>query len=204
LEHDINLPTFRLSIYNHQTFDKMYFLFKSLHIIGFVSWFAGLFYLVRIFVYQVESWEKQEPEKSILSHQFDLMAYRVYNIICKPAMYITWIFGLGMLWINGLAWLKVNSWMHIKLVFLVGLSLYHFWCGALIPKLEQRKLGISSFQFRMLNEVPTLFLVAIVLLAVYKNSLDFLIALGGVVIFGITLFLVTKAYKRARDRGIVR
>jgi putative membrane protein len=182
----------------------MYFLFKSLHIIGFVSWFAGLFYLVRIFVYQVESWEKSEPDRSILSHQFDLMAYRVYTIICKPALYITWVFGLGMLWLNGLAWLSANSWMFIKLIFLVGLTFYHFWCGALIPKLEKRSLGISSFQFRMLNEVPTLFLVAISLLAVYKNSLDFLIALGGIILFGITLFVATKAYKRARDSGSAR
>ena len=182
----------------------MYLLFKSLHVVGFVSWFAGLFYLVRIFVYQVESWEKLEPEKSILSHQFDLMAHRVYTIICKPALYITWIFGLGMLWLNGLAWLEANSWMIIKLVFLVALSLYHFWCGALIPKLEQRKLGISSFQFRMLNEVPTIFLVAIALLAVYKNSLDFIITFGGILLFGISLFLATKAYKRAREKGKAR
>lgn len=182
----------------------MYFLFKSLHIVGFVSWFAGLFYLVRIFVYQVESWNKQEPDRSILSHQFDLMAHRVYTIICTPALYITWTFGIGMLWLNGLEWLEANNWMFIKLFFLAGLTLYHFWCGALIPKLEKRTLGISSFQFRMLNEVPTIFLVAISLLAVYKNSLDFLIALGGILLFGITLFVATKAYKRARDRGTAR
>jgi putative membrane protein len=182
----------------------MYFLFKSLHIVGFVSWFAGLFYLVRIFVYQVESWEKPEPEKSILSHQFDLMAHRVYTIICKPAFYITWIFGLGMLWINGSAWLEANLWMIIKLLLLVALSLYQFWCGTLIQKLAQRKLNISSFQFRLLNEVPTIFLVAITLLAVYKNSLDFLRSFGGIILFGISLFVAAKVYKNARKRGTAR
>jgi putative membrane protein len=179
----------------------MYLLFKSLHIVGFVSWFAGLFYLVRIFVYQVESWAKQEPERSILSHQFHLMAYRVYTIICLPALFITWIFGGGMLWINGMEWLWANPWMFFKLIFLVSLTLYHYWCGTLIPKLEKKTLSISSFQFRMLNEVPTLFLVAIVLLAVYKNSLDFLIAFASLILFGFTLYVATKAYKKARENG---
>lgn len=182
----------------------MYLLFKSLHIVGFVSWFAGLFYLVRIFVYQVESWEKQEPERSILSYQFDLMAHRVYTIICKPALFITWIFGIGMLWINGLAWLSANTWMIFKLIFLVSLTFYHVWCGTLISRLEKRKLEISSFQFRMLNEVPTLFLVAISLLAVYKNSLDFLITFVSLILFGIALYAATKAYKKAREKGQMR
>ncbi|MEL6945933.1 MAG: CopD family protein, partial [Bacteroidota bacterium] len=74
----------------------LYFL-KALHVIGFVSWFAGLFYLVRIFVYHVEASEKTEPERSVLTQEFMQMQKRVYKIICNPAMMLTWTAGLGML-----------------------------------------------------------------------------------------------------------
>ncbi len=175
-----------------------YFLFKSLHIIGFVAWFAGLFYLVRMFVYDVEAEERPEPERGILKKQFNLMEWRVYRIICNPAMMITWAFGLAMLFWNGLDWLAANGWMHLKLLLLVGLTIYHLWTKRIIKQLESGGLPYSSFQFRLWNEVPTLFLVAIVLLAVYRNTLNFVYAFLGILVFGLLLFLGAKAYKRAR------
>lgn len=176
----------------------MYFLLKSLHIVGFVAWFAGLFYLVRIFVYHRESMDKAEPERGILIRQFQIMEWRVYKIIMNPAMMITWTCGLGMLYLNGLEWLSVNGWMHVKLTLLVLLTGYHIWCKRTIRKMEAGEYPYTSFQFRLLNELPTLFLLSIVLLAVYRNLLNFSYAFGGILAFGFALFLGARMYRRAR------
>ena len=91
---------------------SMYFLFKALHIVGFVAWFAGMFYLVRMFVYHREAQDDEQPKRDILTQQFNRMEWRVYKINCNPAMMLTWICGLSMLYLNGLEWLKVNPWMY--------------------------------------------------------------------------------------------
>lgn len=176
----------------------MFFLFKALHIIGFVSWFAGMFYLVRMFVYHVEAMDKEEPEKSILVRQLSLMENRVYKIICVPAMNITWIFGIAMLIYHGLDWIKINSWFHAKLLLLILLTGYHARNKGIIKELGEGKLVMNSFNFRLYNEVPTLFLVSIVLLAVYKNNLNYLYAICGIIGFGLILFGITKVYKKHR------
>ncbi len=177
----------------------MLLFFKALHIIGFVAWFAGLFYLVRIFVYHVEAMDKPQPERDILVNQFQLMEWRVYKIIVTPAMNITWIAGLIMLYIHGLEWLKVNYWMHAKIPLLILLTGYQIWCKRTIRRLESGENTLTSFQFRLANEMPTLFLVIIVLLAVYRNSLNFFYAFFGLIGFGFLLFLAAKAYKRSRE-----
>ena len=179
----------------------MLFFLKALHIIGFVAWFAGLFYLVRMFVYHVEASEKEQPERDILTRQFHLMQWRVYRIICNPAMMITWTAGLAMIFIYGWEWFTVSYWMHIKLLLLIGLVIYQLWCKRTIVRLDEGSLNISSFQFRLLNEVPTIFLVAIVMLAVYKNSLNGLYAILGLFGFGFLLFIGARAYKRARAKN---
>ncbi|GAB5552852.1 MAG: protoporphyrinogen oxidase HemJ [Saprospiraceae bacterium] len=179
----------------------MLFFFKALHIIGFVAWFAGLFYLVRMFVYHVEASGKEQPERDILTRQFHLMQWRVYRIICNPGMMITWTAGLVMIFLYGWEWFTVNYWLHIKLLLLIGMVVYQLWCKRTIIKLNEGQLNISSFQFRLLNEVPTIFLVAIVMLAVYKNSLNGLYAILGLFGFGFLLFIGTKAYKRARAKN---
>lgn len=172
---------------------------KALHIVGFVSWFAGLFYLVRIFVYHAEAKEKPEPARSILIAEFQLMQTRVYKIICNPAMMITWVGGLGMLIINPIY--LSQGWMHIKLLLLFLLLGYHLYCKAIIKKLAKGEAPFNSFQFRLLNEVPTLFLVSIVLLAVLQSALNFLYAFGGVLLFGLLLYFATKMYKRFREKN---
>lgn len=179
----------------------MLFFFKSLHIVGFVAWFAGLFYLVRMFVYHREAQDDEQPKRDILTQQFNLMEWRVYKIICNPAMMLTWICGLIMLYLYGWEWFKVNSWIHFKLVLLLGLTGYHLWCKGMIRKMETGHLGISSFRWRLLNEVPTVFLLAIVLLAVYRNALDFIITLLGLIGFMILLMIGARAYRRARERN---
>lgn len=176
------------------------YFFKSLHIVGFVSWFAGLFYLGRMFVYHREAFDQPEPNKSILTKQFIEMQERVYKIICNPAMMMTWTFGLIMLFLHGWDWLAANPWMHVKLVLLVLLTGYQLWCKRLIADLGKGLMPYTSFQFRLLNEVPTIFLLSIVLLAVYRNALDFLMAFLGIIGFMAALYFGAKAYRRARER----
>lgn len=175
----------------------LYYL-KALHIVGFVAWFAGLFYLVRMFVYNEEAFDKSEPDRSILSTQFNIMQWRVYKIICNPAMMITFIGGFGMLYLNP-AYLQMG-WIHIKLSLVFLLLAYHLYCKSVIKKLERGERVYTSFQYRLLNEVPTLFLVSIVLLAVLKNGLNTLYAFFGVLAFGVLLFVATKLYKRSREQ----
>ena len=173
-------------------------LFKALHIVGFTAWFGGLFYLVRILVYKREAYDKINPQKDILLAQYKIMSDRVYRIICNPGMMLTWTFGLVMLYLYGWDWFKVNSWIHIKLLLLMGLTVYHLYCKKLIKNLNNGIVDLSSFQYRLLNEVPTLFLVSIVLLAVFRNMLHFGLAFIGVLGFGVILFLFARLYKRSR------
>ena len=179
-----------------------YLYIKALHVIFVVCWFAGLFYIVRLFIYTKEAYEKEEPAKSILTAQLTLMQKKLWYIITWPSFIGTFIFGTWMLILNPA--ILTFPWMWLKLIFVGLLALYHLQCHAYF---KQQKAGVfktSSFKLRLFNELATVFLVAISLLAVYKNSLDFLMALGGIILFGITLFAATKAYKRARDRGSAR
>jgi len=177
-------------------------LFKSLHIIGAVGWFGGMFLLVRLFVYHTEAFDKGQSDQDILIKQYKLMESRVYRIICIPGMLLTWTFGSMMIATyldsQGLGWLKANGWLHSKLLFVVLLSGYQHYCKSYINKLGAGKPSMNSFQTRLFNEVPTIFLVIIVLLAVYRNTLNSGIALIGIVIFGIVLYVFTKWYKSLR------
>lgn len=177
----------------------LHLFLKSFHIVGFVSWFAGLFYLVRMFVYHAESDEKPEHLRAEWKEQFTLMQWRVYKIICNPAMMITWTFGIAML-INTPAFLQ-QGWMHVKLTLLVLLTAYHLYCKGIIKKQEKGEKTLSSFGFRLLNELPTLFLVAIVLLAVVKDLLNFIYLFLGILAFGVTLFIAARAYKKHREKA---
>ena len=172
------------------------FFFKALHIIGFVAWFAGLFYLVRMFVYHTESFDKEGMEREILVKQFNLMQWRVYKIICNPAMMITFTFGIGMLLVNP-AYLQ-QPWLHIKLTLVLLLLGYHLYCKSIIKQLEKGKTNFSSFQFRLFNEVPSLFLFFIVFLAVCKNAISPLNLFLGIILLGVVLFLIAKGYKKMR------
>lgn len=173
-----------------------YLFFKSFHIVGFVSWFAGLFYLVRMFVYYAEADEQPENLRESWKKQLILMQGRAYKIITTPAMFITLFFGIGMLIINP-AWLS-QPWMHLKLALLVLMVAYHFMCKRIINQNKTDKNQFTPFQFRLLNELPTLFLVSIVLLAVLKNIVNFIYLFSGVIAFGVILFLSARAYKNHR------
>lgn len=174
------------------------YIFKIIHIVGFVAWFAGLFYLVRMFVYHTESFDLEEPKKDILRTQFNVMEWRVYKIICNPAMMITWTFGILTIYMYGYEWFATNHWLHFKIVLLILLTVYHVYCKSLIKKLENGKTGFSSTKFRLFNEVPTLFLITIVSLAVFKNSTNFLVLGGSIIGVIVLLVVLTKLYKKKR------
>ena len=170
---------------------------KALHLIGMVTWFAGLFYLVRLFVYHAETDEMEQPEREILSNQYGLMERRLFTIITTPGMVITWICGLFMLHLNP-GYLG-EPWLPIKLGLVVLLTLYHFWCGRLMRQLIEGRNRLSSQKFRMLNEAPTLLLVGIIFLAVLKNLTNVGIWAGGLVAFGLLLFAGIRIYKKMRQ-----
>lgn len=188
----------------------MIYLFKALHVIGFVSWFAGLFYLVRIFVYHAEAMSKPEVEKDILAAQFTMMERRAFGIIAQPAMVITWLAGLLMLAVD---WVGLDrrayfhtgtpGWLTVKLGLLVGLTIYHFYCKKQIELLEQRKSRLTDFHYRLLNEVPTLFLVAICFIAVLgkMGNLNYYYLLIGVTAFGALVYSGANAYRRRRNKN---
>ncbi|MGP0127808.1 MAG: protoporphyrinogen oxidase HemJ [cyanobacterium endosymbiont of Rhopalodia musculus] len=147
----------------------MYFWFKAFHLIGIVVWFAGLFYLVRLFVYHAEASQQPEPAQTILKTQYEIMEKRLYKIITTPGMIVTVTMAIGLIFTNPEI-LKLR-WLHIKLAFVALLLAYHFFCGWIMKQLEKEKCQWTSQQFRAFNEAPTILLVIIVLLAVFKKNL---------------------------------
>ena len=139
-----------------------YLLFKSLHLIAVVSWMAGLLYLPRIFVYHVENKEKKEA-----TDIFILMEKRLYNYIMRPAMLLTWAFGLVLIYLIGLD-VFLNLWMQIKIVLILILSIYHEYLGKCFIALKDGTNVRSSKFFRIINEIPTVILIIVVFLAIFK------------------------------------
>lgn len=148
-----------------------YLIFKSLHIVFLVSWFAGLFYLVRLFVYTKEASEKPEPEKTILIQQFIVMQEKLLRIITIPAMVLTILFGILMLFYSPL--FLTQSWMIVKLIGVFFLLVYQWYVYKIHLLQKAHHFKHSSIFLRILNEVATILLIAIVFLAVFKTSTDF-------------------------------
>lgn len=146
-----------------------YYWFKAFHLIGVVVWFAGLFYLVRLFVYHAEANQEPEPAQSILKKQYELMEKRLYGIITTPGMIVTVAMAIGL--ISTEPEILKSGWLHIKFTFVGVLLVYHFYCGRIMKQLAKGECQWSGQQFRALNEAPTILLVIIVLLAVFKNNL---------------------------------
>ena len=171
---------------------------KALHIIFVVSWFAGLFYMVRLFIYHVESQTKPENEAKILTDQFKIMQHKLWWIITTPAMVLTVIFGVWMFFIN--PYLLQQPWMHIKLIFIFLLLVYHFICQRTMNQLKRDQIRWSSTQLRLWNELATLFLVAIVFLVEMQSTLSWIGGIFGFFCVGITLMIAVKLYKNYRNK----
>ncbi len=174
-------------------------LLKTIHIIGFVSWFAGLFYLWRMFVYYAEAGGKPVGEREVLMREYSLMQKRVYKIICNPAMMITWFFGLGML-LSNFAYLT-QGWMHFKLLFLIGLTLFHLYSKKFMVDQQSNAVKIDPFKLRLLNEVPTLFLVIIVSFAVYRDNINLIYLVLFLIVFSFMLLKGAQKYKQMREKN---
>jgi len=174
----------------------MYLYIKAVHIIFVVSWFAGLFYMPRLFIYHTESQEKEAELAKAFSSQFKIMEKKLWTIITTPAMILTLITGTSLLIINP-GWLT-QGWMHIKLSLVVVLLVYHYYTYRIYHQLKQDKFTWTSNQLRMWNEGATLLLVAIVFLVVVKNSLSWIWGVLGLVLLGIILTLAIRLYKLAR------
>ncbi len=177
-----------------------YYWFKAFHLIGVVVWFAGLFYLVRLFVYHAEAAQEQEPAQTILKKQYEIMEKRLYHIITTPGMVVTVAMAIGLL-ITEPEVLK-DSWLHIKLAFVAALLVYHFYCGRIMRRLAAGQCNWTGQQFRALNEAPTVLLVAIVLLAVFKNNLPTDITVWGIFAMIIVMAASIQLYakKRRQDK----
>ena len=139
-----------------------YFLFKSLHLIAVISWMAGLLYLPRIFVYHVENISDQNS-----SNIFKIMERKLYFYIMMPAMILSWLFGLILISIIGFDVLS-TIWIQLKLIFVVLLSFYHFYLGHFLSKLKFDKNIKTSRFFRIINEAPTILLILIVFIVIFK------------------------------------
>ncbi|RYG51599.1 MAG: protoporphyrinogen IX oxidase, partial [Chitinophagaceae bacterium] len=144
----------------------MYEYVKALHIIFIVTWFSGMFYIVRLFIYNTEASQKSEPEKSILNKQFTIMIRRLWFGITWPSAILTLIFGGWMLYLFG----SVPAWLAIKIAFVAGLYLYHLSLHNIFMQQMKSVFKYSSTQLRLWNEVATIFLIAIVMLVEVKQA----------------------------------
>lgn len=170
---------------------------KALHIIFVVTWFAGLFYLPRLFIYFTEAAERPENERKILQEQFLIMQKRLWYGITWPSCILTLIFGSSLLhhWFP----LSDNPWLIVKLTFVVFLFLYHLSLGHIFKKHKEGLTPYSSFQLRIWNEVSTIFLVAVVFLVVLKNVLSMGYGLLGLIGFVFLLMAGILTYRKIRS-----
>ncbi len=139
-----------------------YLIFKSLHLIAVISWMAGLLYLPRIFVYHVENLEKKETTEI-----FEVMEKRLYFYIMRPAMILSWLFGIILIYISGIDVIS-QLWMHIKLGLVVLLTIYHEYLGICLRSLKSNTNTKTSKFFRIINEVPTILLIFIIFIVIFK------------------------------------
>ena len=173
-----------------------YSWFKAFHIIGIVVWFAGLFYLVRLFIYHVEANQEPEPARTILKNQYQIMEKRLYSIITTPGMLLTVAMAIGLLTTEPEV-LK-QTWLHVKLGFVALLLGYHHYCKRLMKQLAVDECRWNSKQLRALNEAPSLMLVVIVLLAVFKDSLPTDITVWVIVAMIIAMVATIQLYAKKR------
>ena len=176
----------------------LYPYLKSLHLIFVITWFAGLFYIPRLFIYQIEASEKAEPERSILTAQLQLMTRRLWYIITWPSALLALAFGISLLLLVP-SWLQ-QPWMHVKLGFVLLLILYHLKCQQLFGKLQKDEKTWTSTQMRLWNEGSTLILFAVVFLVILKSAVNWIWGVLGIFLLALLLLLGVKFYKNLRNR----
>jgi len=171
---------------------------KALHIIFIVSWFAGLFYIPRLFIYQTEALLLPENERGAVMKQLKIMARRLWFIITWPAMIITFLTAIAMIVIAP-GYLSL-PWMHIKLGFVFLLLLYHISLHIMFKKLQVDLYPMSAAKLRFYNELATVLLFAIVFTVVFKNTMSWIFGAGGIIALGIVLSIAIMLYRRWRNK----
>lgn len=178
--------------------DQYYYYVLSVHIIFVVSWMAGLFYSVRLFIYHTEAGDRPDIERVILQKEYEKIEAKLWNIITTPAMVLTVLAGVSMILIRPV--LLQQPWLHVKLVFVVLLLIYHFICQNIMKQLKLGKCKISSFKLRLWNEVATILLVAIVFTVVLKSAVNWIYGLIGLIVFSAVIMAAVKWYKYYRKK----
>ena len=182
------------------------FYIKALHIIFVVTWFAGLFYIVRLFIYNAEANDKPEPERTILQNQFSVMIKRLWFGITWPSAVLTLVFGpttwflisggtVSSMW----AYLVTQPWMMLKLTFVIALFAYHFSLHVIYKQQSGGVFKYSSGKLRIWNEVATIFLIAVVMLVVVKQGMSLVWGLCGLIAFIVLLMTAIRIYKKIRE-----
>ncbi len=171
----------------------------ALHIIFVITWFAGLFYIVRLFVYHSEAGHKNEPDKTILINHFKGAEKRLWYGITWPSAILAWTFGLWyMFTIYGS---NVPGWLLLKLAFVGGLTIYHLMCGWIFKKFRKDVIPFTGMKMRLWNEVATVFLVAIVFIVILKDTTNWIKGLTGLIVFSLLLVLAINLYKKIREKN---
>jgi len=177
----------------------LYNYLKALHLIFVITWFAGLFYIVRLFVYQIEAQLKPAPEKEILGKHLKIMAKRLWYIITWPSMILAVGFGIWLLSIRVV--LITDTWMQVKLGFVLFLIIYHFICHKYFKQLQNDIVKHSSNYMRLFNEGATIVLFAVVFLVNFRYSIDWVYGTVGLLLFALLLMAGFKIYKQIRERN---
>ncbi|MDD7887194.1 CopD family protein [Flavivirga sp. 57AJ16] len=178
---------------------EYYFYIKSFHLIFVITWFAGLFYIPRLFVYQIEAFHKPSPEKEILGKQLKLMAKRLWFIITWPSGILALFFGLILFYLNPT--LVYQDWMQVKLVFVVLLFMYHFKTHQYYKQLQNDVVEKTSSFMRIWNEGATFILFAVVFLVILKSAINWIWGIVGIIVLGILIMLGFKIYKNIRAKN---
>lgn len=178
---------------------EYYYYIKSFHIIFVITWFAGLFYIPRLFVYQIEAFHKPSPDKEILGKQLKLMANRLWYIITWPSAVLALLFGLILFYLN--PYLFYQNWMQVKLAFIVLLFIYHIKTHQYYKQLQNDVVKKSSSFMRIWNEGATFILFAVIFLVVLKSAINWVWGVIGILILGILIMLGFKLYKNFRDKN---
>ena len=177
---------------------EFYNYIKSLHLIFVITWFAGLFYIVRLFVYHAEAKQKPQPEQDILIKQYQLMQYRLWYIITWPSAVLASLFAFWMLYKNyGLLY---ANYFQVKLAFVLLLYIYHAKCHQIFKQLQVNEVKYSSNFFRIWNEGATIILFAVVFLIILKDAINWIYGVIGIFVFSIVIMMGFKFYKKIREK----
>lgn len=178
---------------------EYYNYIKSLHLIFIITWFAGLFYIPRLFVYHIEAAAKQEPERSILTKQLKLMTKRLWYIITWPSAILASIFAFWMLYLMPV-WVE-QDWMQVKLGFVVLLYAYHFKCHLIFKEMQNDVIKWTSNQMRLWNEGSTLILFSVIFLVIVRDAINWIYGVLGIFLLAAMLMMGIKIYKRIRSKN---